>query len=207
LIGKVLQKGGELMGFESGKRTGKNWEDILFIDSLIKNADKKSSGSIMNITGMEERNFELRFSSLLDANKNKLNGTLISQQNKDTTVKQIYCFGKKHRPDMTINDDGIAIEIKYINENFDGVKMALGQSFMYRLRYKFVINVIVISEKNKDVYEKALNGEEKDLEDILKYLADDMNVFTYIVPAFSLKNNQKRVFEVNGLAKLAEKAE
>ena len=195
------------MGFESGKRTGKNWEDILFIDSLIKNADKKSSGSIMNITGMEERNFELRFSSLLDANKNKLNGTLISQQNKDTTVKQIYCFGKKHRPDMTINDDGIAIEIKYINENFDGVKMALGQSFMYRLRYKFVINVIVISEKNKDVYEKALNGEEKDLEDILKYLADDMNVFTYIVPAFSLKNNQKRVFEVNGLAKLAEKAE
>lgn len=195
------------MGFEKGKRTGKNWEDILFIDSLIKNSDKKTNGSIMNITGKEEKDFELRFSSLLDANKVKLNGNLISQQNKDTTVKQIYCFGKKHRPDMTINDDGIAIEIKYINDNFDGVKMGLGQSFMYRLRYKFVINVIVISEKNKDVYEKALNGEEKDLEDILKYLADDMNVFTYIVPAFSLKNNQKRVFEVNGLAKLAEKAE
>ena len=195
------------MGFEKGKRTGKNWEDILFIDSLIKNSDKKTSGSIMNITGKEEKVFELRFSSLLDANKVKLNGNLISQQNKDTTVKQIYCFGKKHRPDMTINDDGIAIEIKYINDNFDGVKMALGQSLMYRLRYKFVINVIVISEKNKDVYEKAVNGEEKDLEDILKYLADDMNVFTYIVPAFSLKNNQKRVFEVNGLAKVAEKAE
>lgn len=195
------------MGFEKGKRTGKNWEDILFIDSLIKNSDKKTNGSIMNITGKEEKKFELRFSSLLDANKVKLNGNLISQQNKDTTVKQIYCFGKRHRPDMIINDDGIAIEIKYINDNFDGVKMALGQSFMYRLRYKFVINVIVISEKNKDVYEKALNGEEKDLEDILKYLADDMNVFTYIVPAFSLKNNQKRVFEVNGLAKVAEKAE
>ncbi len=195
------------MGFEKGKRTGKNWEDILFIDSLIKNSDKKTNGSIMNITGKEEKVFELRFSSLLDANKVKLNGNLISQQNKDTTVKQIYCFGKKHRPDMTINDDGIAIEIKYINDNFDGVKMALGQSLMYRLRYKFVINVIVISEKNKDVYEKAVNGEEKDLEDILKYLADDMNVFTYIVPAFSLKNNQKRVFEVNGLAKVAEKAE
>ena len=195
------------MGFEKGKRTGKNWEDILFIDSLIKNSDKKTSGSIMNITGKEEKVFELRFSSLLDANKVKLNGNLISQQNKDTTVKQIYCFGKKHRPDMTINDDGIAMEIKYINDNFDGVKMALGQSLMYRLRYKFVINVIVISEKNKDVYEKAVNGEEKDLEDILKYLADDMNVFTYIVPAFSLKNNQKRVFEVNGLAKVAEKAE
>ena len=193
------------MGFESGKRTGKNWDDILFIDSLIKNADKKSNGSIMNITGKEEKAFELAFSSILYANRGKLNGNLISQQNNDTTVQQVYCFGKKHRPDMTINDDGIAIEIKYINDNFDGVKMALGQSFMYRLRYKFVINVIVISEKNKDVYEKSLNGEEKDLENILKYLAREMNVYTYIIPAFPLKGNQKRVFEVNGLNQSDEK--
>lgn len=195
------------MGFEKGKRTGKNWEDVLFIDSLVKNADKKSSGSIMNITGKEEKDFELRFSTLLDAHKEKINGKIISQQNKDTTVKQIYCFGKKHRPDMVINDDGIAIEIKYIKNSFDGVKMALGQSFMYRLRYKFVINIIVISEDNKDVYEKALNGEEKDLEDILKYLAEDMNVYTYIVPAFSLKNGQKKVFEVNDLENMMGKKE
>lgn len=195
------------MGFEKGKRTGKNWEDVLFIDSLVKNADKKSSGSIMNITGKEEKDFELRFSTLLDAHKEKVNGKIISQQNKDTTVKQIYCFGKKHRPDMVINDDGIAIEIKYIKNSFDGVKMALGQSFMYRLRYKFVINIIVISEDNKDVYEKALNGEEKDLEDILKYLAEDMNVYTYIVPAFSLKNGQKKVFEVNDLENMMGKKE
>ncbi|MBR6153791.1 MAG: hypothetical protein IKQ43_05090 [Treponema sp.] len=179
----------------------------MFIDTLIKTGDKKKGGSIMNITGKEERDFELRFSTILDTSGDKLNGKLISQQNKDTIVKQIYCFGKKHRPDMAINEDGIAIEIKYINSSFDGVKMALGQSFMYRLRYKFVINVIVISEENKEVYEKALNGEEKDLEDILKYLADDMNVFTYIIPAFTLKNNQKKVFEVNGLGKTAENAD
>lgn len=195
------------MGFEKGKRTGKNLEDLLFIDSLFKNSDKKTSGSIMNISGKEERDFELRFSSLLDANKGNINGKLISQQNNDTTVKQIYCFGKRHRPDMAINDDGIAIEIKYIKNSFDGVKMALGQSFMYRLRYKFVVNIIVISEENRDVYEKALNGEEKDLEDILKYLADEMYIYTYIVPAFSLKNGQKRVFEVNELEKLKDKNE
>ena len=82
------------MGFEAGRRTGNNWHDIMFIDELIKNSDKKSNGSIMNITGKEERDFELRFSTLLEANKEKINGTLISQQNKDTTVKQIYCFGK-----------------------------------------------------------------------------------------------------------------
>lgn len=49
------------MGFESGRRTGNNWEDIKFIDRLIKNSDKKASGSIMNITGKEEKDFELRF--------------------------------------------------------------------------------------------------------------------------------------------------
>lgn len=195
------------MGFEKGKRTGKNWEDILFIDALIKNGDKKKGGSIMNITGKEEKDFELRFSTILDTSGDKLNGKLMSQQNNDTTVKQIYCFGKKHRPDMAINDDGVAIEIKYINKSFDGVKMALGQSFMYRLCYKFVINLIVISEENKDVYEKALNGEERDLEDIMKYLANEMNVFTYIVPAFSLKTGQKKVFEVNGLENIAGNVE
>ena len=42
------------MGFESGKRTGKNWEDILFIDTLIKTGDKKKGGSIMNITGKKK---------------------------------------------------------------------------------------------------------------------------------------------------------
>ena len=195
------------MGFESGKRTGKNWEDVLFIDSLVKYSDKKSSGSVMNITGKEEKDFELRFSTLLDANRSHINGKLISQQNNDTSVKQVYCFGKRHRPDMAINDDGIAIEIKYINNSFDGVKIALGQSFMYRLRYKFVINIIVISENNKDIYEKAIKGEENDLEDILKYLAQKMNVFTYIVPAFSLKAGEKKVFEINGLEKTVAKTE
>ena len=100
---------------------------------------------------------------------------------------------------MSVNEDGIAIEIKYINNSLDGLKMALGQRIMYRIRYKFVINIIVISEENKEIYEKAINDEEKDLEDIMKYLADSLNIFTYIVPRCSLKNNQKRVFEVNGL--------
>lgn len=43
----------------------------------------------MNITGKEEKDFELRFSSLLDANKVKLNGNLISQQNKDTMLSPL----------------------------------------------------------------------------------------------------------------------
>ncbi|MCI5523029.1 MAG: hypothetical protein MR449_02715 [Spirochaetia bacterium] len=191
------------MGFESGKRKGNIWNDVLFIDSLIKqkgaSTDKKNNSGIMNISGKDERTFETRFSSLLEANTDRLNGKIITQQNNDTSVQAVYCFGKKHRPDMSVNEDGIAIEIKYINNSLDGLKMALGQSLMYRLRYKFVINLIVVSEENKEIYEKAINDEEKDLEDIMKYLADSLNIFTYIVPGFSLKNNQKRVFEVNGL--------
>lgn len=77
--------------------------------------------------------------------------------------------------------------------------MALGQSLIYRLRYRFVINLIVVSEDYRDVYDNLLEGGEKDFEDILKLLSDDMNIFTYIVPSFKLKNGQKLSFEVNGI--------
>ena len=62
------------MGFEKGKRTGKNWEDILFIDSLIKNSDKKTSGSIMNITGKERKFLNFVFHLFLMPIKLNLTG-------------------------------------------------------------------------------------------------------------------------------------
>ena len=47
---------------------------------------------------------------------------------KDTTVRSVYLFGKKHWPDLTINEDGIAVEIKYLSGSLDGLKQAIGQS-------------------------------------------------------------------------------
>lgn len=181
------------MSFEKGIRRGTVWEDIVVLDGIIKK-------SRFALTGKEERDFEFAFTQTVTANEDKLNGRVISQANQETNVRSVYCFGESHRPDLTINDDGIAIEIKYPGSSLDGIKLALGQSMLYRLRYKFVINLFILAERHKDIYLKACNGEERDLEDILKDMGNDMNIFSYIVPAFSLAPNLKSCIESNGTA-------
>jgi len=181
------------MAFQPGHRRGQVWDDVKTLDTIIKNAR-------FNMTGKSERDFELLFSERVRANSDRLNGKIISQVDKDTVVQSVYCFGKKHRPDLTINDDGIAVELKYLSNNLDGLKQAIGQSIFYRVRYRFVVNIFVIDEKHKDVYFKTANGEEKDLEEIFKDLSSDDNIFSYIVPAFSAAPNIKACLEWNDIA-------
>jgi len=67
-----------------------------------------------------------------------------------------------------------------------GLKEAIGQGYVYRLRYRYVFLVLIMSETRKQVYESFAAGKEKDLEDVLRLLARTANVFTYIVPAFAV---------------------
>lgn len=182
------------MGFERGKRFGKIWDDVGFIDSKIK--DKNSC---WKQTHSDERGFENAFANVLISNSDRLNGAVISQIVKDVHVQSVYCFGKNHRPDIAIDEDGIAIEIKFLDSSFDGVKMAFGQSIMYRLKYKFVIIIFVVSEANKELYLGAADGKEDEMVSIMKYMAEELNVFTYIVSTFDTKN-KKSVLEFNGLS-------
>ena len=181
------------MTFQAGRRRGNVWDDVNTIDGIVKAAR-------FNLTGKTERDFEMLFSERVRANEDRIKGKIISQVDKETVVQSVYCFGKKHRPDLTINDDGIAIELKFINNSLNGIKEAIGQSIFYRIRYRFVVNIFVISEKHKDVYLKAANGEEKDLEEILKDLSTDSNIFSYVVPAFTPGSNIKTCLEFNDIS-------
>jgi hypothetical protein len=180
------------MGFEKGIRRGSVWDDVLAIDAIIKRTR-------FALNGRSERDFEFAFTQTLTAQSDKIKGKIISQIDQDTIVKSVYCFGKRHRPDLTINEDGIAIEIKYLSESLDGIKLALGQSMLYRLRYKFVFNIFILDERHKETYSRASRGEERDLEDIFKDLSEEANVFSYIVPAFSAAPNFRSCIECNGL--------
>ena len=137
------------MTFQVGRRRGNVWHDVNTVDGIVKAAR-------FNLTGKTERDFEMLFSERIRANEDRLKGKIISQVDKETVVQSVYCFGKKHRPDLTINDDGIAIELKFINNSFNGIKEAIGQSIFYRIRYRFIVNIFVISEKHKDIYLRAL---------------------------------------------------
>lgn len=183
------------MGFERGQRRGVLWEDLLRIDAIIKNFN-------FNLTNKTERDFENSLSSALDNRSNEFNNKIYTQINRETTVQSVFCFGKKNRPDMTINTDGIAIEVKYIDNSLDGFKLSIGQAIIYRFEYKFAFNVLVISEQNKNLYDDIIDGKEERTIDIIKYLANELNVFTYIVPAFKLKVNQKKVFSALELIEL-----
>ncbi len=166
------------MGFEVGRKRGSIWEDAKFLHKTILEFPFQT-------TGNEEKVFERGFATTLMATKNSYNSQVITQIDKENPVKSIYCFGKNHRPDMTLGEDGIAIEMKFIT--YSGLKSAIGQGHLYRLSYKFVFLVLIVSEKRKQLYEEIENGQEKPLEDVLNYLAEDMNIFSYIVPAFRIR--------------------
>lgn len=166
------------MSFEKGKRYGRFWDDSAALDRLFRKHN-------FNNTSKNEREFEIGLGQALSTLSDNFNCNIISQTDKSTTVKSVYCFGKKHRPDITLDENGIAIELKYVKGS--GLKDAIGQGYLYRLRYRFVFLVLVISDSKKAFYEDLCQGKEKDLEDTLQHLADNMNIFTYIVPAFKLK--------------------
>ena len=186
------------MGFQVGPRRSNVWDDVQAIDKIIN--DTNFARTLKN-----ERGFENLFMSTLDARKKELKGKIHSQLDKDTSVRSVTMFGKRHRPDLTINEDGIAIEIKFLSNRLDGLKQAIGQSIIYRVRYRFVVNLLVIDEQNKEVYAKASNDEEKDLEDICLELSKDMNIFTYLVPAFSVDRGLKKILSWNDVDKGEDK--
>lgn len=171
------------MGFEVVRRRGKAWDDAFALHNRIMNFPFQTTGS-------SERDFENGFATSLMSTKSEYNQSIFSQIDRETQVESIYCFGKKHRPDITIGENGIAIELKYVN--YSGLKDAIGQGYLYRLRYKFVFLVLIFSADRKEVYEDIEAGKEKDLEDILHYLSENMNIFTYLAPSFRIKGTAVR---------------
>jgi len=90
---------------------------------------------------------------------------------------------------MTLDENGVAIELKFVRSS--GLREAIGQSFLYRLQYRFVFVVLIIAEEKQQLYFDIESGKEPDLENILQHLADKMNVFVHIVPAFNFNANKK----------------
>ena len=68
------------------------------------------------------------------------------------------------------------------------------------MRYRFVINVFVLDEKYKETYLKGANDAEKDLEEIFRELSTDMNIFSYIIPAFNPGSNIKALLAWNDIS-------
>lgn len=177
------------MAYKVSRRAGRIWKDVQILDGLIKKHH-------FNITGKSEREFENSLSSVILSKKDDFAGAPSTQMDQSAKVPPVYFFGKKHRPDIAFEYDrdetgGIAIEIKFINTDLNGIKQAIGQAMVYRIKYNFSFIVLILSKENKDLYNDIILGKEKDLEDIINSLSIEMNIFCYIMPAFSLSPNIK----------------
>lgn len=165
------------MSFAVGYRRGKLWEDTLALEEIIRECD-------FNASGKGEREFEIQTAERLKGNQNNLHNTVVSQYHNDGQVTSAYFFGKKHRPDLSLAENGTAIELKFVDTNLNSVKHAIGQALIYRLYYKFAVLIFVISSEHKELYEKAYLGHESHFDGLLENLENEMNVFTILKPAF-----------------------
>lgn len=124
--------------FVSTKRNGRHWKNLNNALDIIKKLS-------LDVKSKSESKFEDRISGALQPNFSNF----IDQRNFKQTMTRVTLFGHDHRPDMSIDTDGVAIEVKYVKAGWS-FREAIGQSIIYRLGYRFVIVVWVDVTKNKD---------------------------------------------------------
>ena len=168
------------LGFVPGAKRGKHYELAKFAMSRLRSAN-------LLVKGQSESHFEQNIVSHLNASP-KLRTNLITQIgiNEVEKINKANLFGFSHRPDISIGNDGTAIEIKVISTG-QGIRDILGQAIAYRMHYRFVILVLIDQTEGGKVIEPCRFKENQEY-CLLSGLASAMNIFTVIGPLGPSKN-------------------
>lgn len=168
------------LGFASGAKRGQHYDLAMFSAYKLKSVN-------LLVKGQSERHFEMTVVSHLQASP-RLRKNLITQIGVDEVQKitQASFFGFSHRPDISIGNDGTAIEIKVITSG-QSVRDVLGQALAYRMHYRFVVLVLIDQTEERQIVNtcRVKGSSERAL---LCELADTMNVFTIIGPLRQSRN-------------------
>jgi hypothetical protein len=138
-------------------------------------------GSIFLLKARAEREYEQNVVSYLQSSR-RLRNNLITQVSDEEVDKITHAnlFGFKHRPDVTIGNDGTAIEIKLITSG-GGIRDIIGQGFVYRMSYRFVILVIVDNTEDRNIVDLCSKKNSHEYA-FLNYLAEEHNIFSIVGP-------------------------
>jgi hypothetical protein len=160
------------LGFFPGVKRGQHFELAEFAISKLKTVN-------LLVKGKTENHFEHNIVSHLRASP-KLHKNLITQIGLDEVEKitKASLFGFSHRPDISIGNNGTAIEIKVISTG-QSVRDILGQAIAYRMHYRFVILVLVDQTEDRKVVELCRSKESQEFL-LLSGLSEEMNIFTVI---------------------------
>ncbi len=168
------------LGFVTSARRGQHYD-------LAKLAVRKMKSADLAIKERKENVFEKMIVTHLRT-ASKLKKNLITQVATDEVDKitQTKLFGFSHRPDISIGNDGTAIEVKLVTTG-PSIRDLLGQALVYRMHYRFVILILI--DKTTDSRVVNLCQDKKSQEhSLLAGLADKMNIFSIVCPAKHSEN-------------------
>ena len=160
------------LGFTPSTKRGQHYDLVKFTASKLKSAN-------LSIKGRDERDFEHAIVSHLQSSP-KIKSNLITQvgTNEVDKIVKANMFSFSHRPDISIGNDGTAIEIKVIKSG-SSIRDLLGQAVVYRMHYRFVILVMVDLTQDCRVVELCKDKKSQEFS-LLSGLAEQMNVYTII---------------------------
>ena len=168
------------LGFVGSARRGQHFELAIF-------TAKKLKSSNLALKGKSEREFEQAIIAHLQASP-RIRKNLITQVGADEVEKitQAKLFGFSHRPDASIGNDGTAIEIKVISGG-QATRDILGQAIAYRMKYRFVILVLVDTTENRRLVDLCSDKGSSEYS-LFTGMAETMNVYTVVGPLNQSKN-------------------
>jgi hypothetical protein len=168
------------LGFVPCRKNGQHYELAMFALRRMKTVN-------LLVNGQTEKHFEFAIVSALQQSP-RLRKNLITQVGLDEVVKMTRAslFGFGHWPDVSIGNDGTAIEIKVI-QGGPGVRDILGQAIAYRMHYRFVILVLVDQTQDRKIVELCKDKESQE-HSLLTGVAETMNIFTVVGPVGKSKN-------------------
>ena len=168
------------LGFVPSAKRGQHYDLAIFAVRRLRNVN-------VLLKGQTERHFEHTIISHLQASV-KLRPNLITQIGVDEVEKitQSILFGFSHRPDVSIGNDGTAIEIKVVSSG-QSTRDILGQAIAYRMHYRFVVLVLIDRTPNRNIVSLCKSKASSEYS-LLSGLAKTMNVFTVVGPYAQSKN-------------------
>jgi hypothetical protein len=168
------------IGFRPGEKRGIHFELALEAAHRIKREN------LLTKT-VDEKVLENVLVACLNSSR-KLRPYLITQTFSKPVEKitRPTVFGFKHAPDITIGNDGTAIELKVVL-NAQDVRDCLGQALCYRAGYRFAI-VVLVDRTDERVVVGSCQSKESSEYKLLRGLCDQFNIFSVVGPIGQDKN-------------------
>ena len=134
-----------------------------------------------------ESDYEMVITTSLGSSR-KLRPYLITQKDAEPVEKITTAdvFGFKHHPDLTIGNDGTAIELKVIHHG-QSIREAIGQALCYRTHYRFAIMALLDRTKDRTVVSRCAD-KNSHAHHLLQALSNECGVFTIVGPVGQRKN-------------------